>query len=152
MANDNHLLLKASDRTHGGREVRVWVRIYSGDVEEDVNNVYFTVDGFYASERVAENSDLFSSVDLNRRLENERLGAQMKNDETMLRYLNDVRGKRFLFSFEYSGMSYSCIFRTERDSESVRIGSVHEIDVSSNGQVYGDSIEKSIKNLSFVVA
>lgn len=145
-----HLLLKAIDRTHGGKEVRVYVLVYSGNSEQDNTSVYFTVDGFYDPDR-KDNNDLFSSVNFNERLENERLGAQLRHDEKMLYYLNGERGKRFRFTFEYNGIPYSCTYITKHDSESVRIGSINEIDVSGSKQIYSDSIEKSITKLEFVV-
>lgn len=147
----NHLLLKATDRTHGGKEVRVCVRVYSGNSEQDNTSVYFTVDGFYDPDRNTDNNDLFYSVDYNKIIENERLGAQLRRDEKMLYYFYGEHGKCFRFTFEYNGIPYSCIYITKHDSESVRIGSTNEIDVSGSKQIYSNSIEKSIKKLEFVV-
>ena len=144
------LFLEATDRTHGGKKVRVQARVYSGGPGQDTNSVYFTIVGFLLDRKTGY--DEFSSlVDGNEILENERLGAQLRHDEKMLYYLNGERGKRFRFTFEYNGIPYSCTYITEKKSESVRIGSVNEIDVSGSKQIYSNSIEKSIKEVKFVV-
>lgn len=141
---DRILCLNATDRNHQA-VIKVHARVTSFGASDSIygennNAVFFCVEGFL------DPNDFAAQVaNVNGQVE-EMLwrDPQLRN----ARHMRDVSKNPYRalnFAFEYNGRTYTCIFRTECDFTSARLGSVSEIDINNID-------ENSFKDLRFELA
>lgn len=141
---ERNLFLLATDRNHQAVvKVHAIVTSYGASdsfYEEYNNGVFFYIKGFVnpndAAAQIAKVNRLFE--------EWYNSDAMLKNTE-MLRNTFKVPYRALNFSFEYQGRTYSCVYRTECDCDSVQIGHTNEVDM--------DSIDENLfRNVRFELA